>query len=336
MAARQHARARPSDAGQDLRAFLAAQEDLLAASAVAAGLGTIRTRSAPVRLAIEARRFVRLLSAIAGNASPRSTALAAAAEVRAGAFAASSLEQRTRVVGLWRRVLPSVLEGAGRGADAERIHDALDRMERGLTRAAKAWDPHRLDLVVVGASAGGLAALADLLAPLQAILPATVVVVMHVSERSPGLIPTLLERHTGLDMAWAVDGAALHLGHAFVAPPGHHLLVRAEALALVEGPPVRFVRPSVDLLFESAAETFGHRVAAVILSGTGADGADGIRAVRDHGGIAFVQEPAEAEFRGMPDAAIAQGGADRVLRAGAIGEALRAMVTGRHRNARRT
>jgi two-component system chemotaxis response regulator CheB len=325
---RQQAAALRPRGARELRAFLGAHEALLAASAVAAGLGGIRTRSAPVRLAAEARRFVRLLAACLGTASARSLSVLAAAEVRTGALAASSLEQRARVVGLWRRVLPPILEGEGRPSDAEHVRDALDRIERELGRAAARWDPQRIDLVVVGASAGGLAALTDLVAALESALPATILVVLHVGERSPGMIPTLLARHTGLDIAWAVDGAALHLGHAFVAPPGHHLLVRAEALALVEGPPVRYVRPSIDLLFRSASETFGHRVAAVVLSGTGADGAAGIRAVREHGGMTFAQDPASAEFRGMPDAAIATGEVTRVLRADELGEALRSAVTG--------
>jgi two-component system chemotaxis response regulator CheB len=225
-------------------------------------------------------------------------------------------------------VLPPILEGESRTSDAERVQDALERIELELGRAAAEWDPQRIDLVVVGASAGGLAALTDVVAALEAGLPATILVVLHVGERSPGMIPTLLARHSALDIAWAVDGAALHLGHAFVAPPGRHLLVRAEALALVEGPPVHYVRPSVDLLFASAAETFGQRVAAVVLSGTGSDGAAGIRAVREHGGITFAQSPAAAEFRGMPDAAIATGAVTRVTTAGRIGERLWRAVTG--------
>jgi two-component system chemotaxis response regulator CheB len=314
--------------GRELRAFLEAHEALLAASAVAAGLGAIRTRSAPVRLAAEAHRFVRLLAAYVGRMPSRSLHVLAAAEVRTGAFAASSLEQRTRVIDLWRRVVPPILAGERRPRDAEQVQRALDRMERELAHAAADWDPQRIDLVVVGASAGGLAALTDMVAPLEAALPTTVLVVLHVSERSPGLIPTLLARHSRLEIAWAVEGAALHLGHAFVAPPGRHLLVRADALALVEGPPIRYVRPSVDLLFASAAETFGRRVAAVVLSGTGSDGAAGIRAVRAHGGLTFAQDPTLAEFRGMPEAAIGTGEVDWVLKAEGLGEALRGAVTG--------
>jgi two-component system chemotaxis response regulator CheB len=331
MSARQAAVEQRGRAGRELRAFLEAHEALLAASAVAAGLGTIRTRSAPARLAAEARRFVRLLAAYVGRGPARPLAVLAAAEIRTGAFAASSLEQRTRVIDLWRRVLPPILEDESRPTDAQQVQEALDRIERELTRAAAEWDPQRIDLVVVGASAGGLAALTETVTALEAALPTTVLVVLHVSERSPGLLPTLLARHSRLDIAWAVEGAALHLGHAFVAPPGRHLLVRADALALVEGPPVRYVRPSVDLLFASAAETFGHRVAAVILSGTGTDGAAGIQAVSAHGGLTFAQEPTAAEFRGMPEAAIATGEVCRVMKAVRIGEALRDAVMGGRR-----
>jgi two-component system chemotaxis response regulator CheB len=317
--------------GPELRELLLAQEGLLAATAVAAGLGTIRTRSAPARLAAEARRFVRLLAA--ALESQRALTAAAHEEVRLGALAASSLEQRARVLALWRRVLPPVLEGEGRAAHARRLDEAFDRTERELTRAAGSWDRERVDVVVVGASAGGLAALGDLVSPLDAGLPATVLIVVHVSERSNSVIPTLLARQTRLDMAWAVEGAALQLGHAFVGPPGRHLLVRAEALTLTETPPIRFLRPSVDLLFASAAETYGRRVAGVILSGTGMDGAAGIRTIREHGGLTFAQDPATAEFGGMPEAAIATGDVEHVLAAERIGRALHAAVAGGRRTA---
>ncbi len=312
--------------GRKLEALVEAQEGLLVASAIAAGLGRIRKRSAPSRLAVEARRFARLLEAHLGSPDREALVALAQEELRTGAFAVSSPEQRAEVVDLWRRLLPPILAGAGRAADARRVERAFDRIERTVTHAAIAWDAQRIDIVVIGASAGGLQALTDLVGALDAALPATFLVVLHVSERSPGLIPMLLTRHTGLEVAWAVDGAALHLGHAFVAPPGRHLLVGAEALSLVQGPPVRFVRPSVDTLFSSAAQTFGHRVAAVVLSGTGADGAAGIRAVRAHGGVTFAQEPTAADFRGMPDSAIATGSVERVLRADRIGEALRLAV----------
>jgi two-component system chemotaxis response regulator CheB len=125
----------------------------------------------------------------------------------------------------------------------------------------------------------------------------------------------------------AVDGASLWLGYAYVAPPGRHLVVDRRAVHLVVGPPVHFAKPCVEGLFESAAEMFGQRLAWVVLSGTGADGATGARAVREQGGVTFAQRPEGAEYPGMPEAASATGAVDRVLSLGDLGAALRRLAT---------
>jgi two-component system, chemotaxis family, protein-glutamate methylesterase/glutaminase len=331
MPPRHHAEPRLSARGTALSALLQAQEALLAASAIAAGLGRLRPRSAPTRLASEARRFVRLLAAFVAPRSAGALSAATAAEIRLGAFAVSTPEEQRNVIALWARVVPPILAGSGSASDARAVEDALDGMEEAVALASAEWEPRRIDLVVVGASAGGLGALMEFLGSFDATIPATFLVVLHLSERAPGLVPSLLARHTGLEAAWAVDGAALHLGHAFVAPPGGHLVARADGLRVVGGPPVHFVRPSADSLFESAANAFGHHVASVILSGTGSDGADGTHEVKTHGGITFVQAPSAAEFRGMPDAAIETGDVLQVLRADRIGERLRhTILRGRH------
>ncbi|HET7826122.1 MAG TPA: chemotaxis protein CheB [Anaeromyxobacter sp.] len=331
MAPRHPPEERVAARGSALGALLHAQEALLAASAIAAGLGGLRTRSAPARLAGEARCFVRLLAAYVERPSRGALASATAAQVRAGAFAVSTQEEQRSIISLWGRVVAPILAGSGSASDARTVEDALGRMEAMVSDASAAWEPRRIDVVVVGASAGGLGALMELLGPFDAALPATLLVALHLSEHSHGLVPTLLSRHTGLDVAWAVDGAALHLGHAFVAPPGGHLVARADGLHVVAGPPVHYVRPSADALFESAAKTFGAHVASVILSGTGSDGADGTRVVKAHGGLTFVQAPSAAEFRGMPDAAIGTGDVRHVMRADRIGEELKATIArGRH------
>jgi two-component system, chemotaxis family, protein-glutamate methylesterase/glutaminase len=312
-------------------AFLRAQEQLLASSAISAGLGRIRARSAPSRLSGEARRFLRLLLLWLGGSSPHRIS-SVRNELRGGAFAASSPKEREQVFQLWRRVLPPLLAGAGHTAEARRVERALERMEGAVADEGAAVDRDRLDVVVVGASAGGLGALTTVVEGLDAWLPATLLVVLHVSANSPGLVPTLLARHSGLDIAWAVDGGAMHLGHAFVAPPGRHLVAGADAMHMLEGPPVHFVRPSADVLFESAAASFGAHVISLVLSGTGADGATGTRAIREHGGLTLAQAPATAEFSGMPAAAIATGAVDRVVASGRLGEFLhRAVVEGRTR-----
>jgi two-component system chemotaxis response regulator CheB len=307
-------------------AFLRAQEQLLASSAISAGLGRIRVRSAPSRLPGEARRFLRLLLRWLDDEGAQRSALVRS-ELRAGAFAASSSSEREQVFQLWGRVLPPLLAGAGHTGDARRVERALERMEAVVGTEAAAVDRDRLDVVVVGASAGGLGALTTMVEALDAWLPATLLVVLHVSEHSPGLVPALLSRHSGLDIAWAVDGGAMHLGHAFVAPPGRHLVAGADAMRMLEGPPVHFVRPSADVLFESAAASFGKHVVSLVLSGTGADGATGTRAIREHGGLTLAQSPATAEFSGMPMAAIATGAVDRIVGSGRLGEFVHLAVT---------
>ena len=124
-------------------------------------------------------------------------------------------------------------------------------------------------------------------------------------------------------------GERLAAGTVFVAPPGHHLVVDADGgLSLTDALRVQFVRPSADVLFASLAESWGRGAIAVVLTGTGRDGADGVRAVKRHGGTVIVQDEATAEFFGMPGAAIRTGTADRVLPLAAIAAALVELTAG--------
>jgi two-component system chemotaxis response regulator CheB len=316
-------RQRTRDGGEALRELLQAHEPLLAASAVAAGLGVLRPRSGPKRLAAEALGFLRL---VAPGMGPRSRTAAIREEVRRGCLAAASLEDVSRIVALWRKVLPTILPGTAPGTDAL-LAASIDSLERAIKEAVRTAERDRVDVVVVGASAGGLTALEALLDPLDASLPGTLLVVLHVSERSPGLIPAVLARASSLEIAWAVDGASLQLGHVFVAPPGHHLVCAPEGLRVLATPPVRFLRPSIDVLFQSAAFTFGRRVLSVVLSGTGTDGAAGTQAVRAHGGLTLAQSPRSAQFSGMPEATIATGAVDRILSVERLGSTVRTAVS---------
>jgi two-component system chemotaxis response regulator CheB len=168
--------------------------------------------------------------------------------------------------------------------------------------------------VGIAASAGGLRVLSFLLAALPADTEAAILVVQHVDPRRPSLLATILERATELAVRAARDGDTLEAGVVLVAEPNRHLLVdAARRVRLADGPPVNHVRPSADRLFESLAESHGARAAAVILTGTGRDGAAGAQVLRRAGGHVVVQEPSEAQFSGMPAAAIAAGPVDEVV-----------------------
>lgn len=188
------------------------------------------------------------------------------------------------------------------------------------------------DLIVVGASAGGVQALRAVVAALPADLAATVLVVLHVPAEGGSVLATVLGRDTDLDVAPATDGELLVPGTVRVAPPDRHLVVGDEGgvlrVHLAAGPRVNGHRPAVDPLFRSAARVAGPRVVGLVLSGSLDDGAAGLRRVRARGGVAVVQEPGDALHAGMPAAAVAVAGADHVLPAASIG-ALLAALTGR-------
>lgn len=316
-------------------ALLDAQHPLLAASAISAGLGQVRSRSSPERLTREALQFVRLVARALQHTRGSDFAAAVLAEVRAGAFACASAKEIERVIEIWRGALLASLSTLTRQDPGDQIADVLGRIRDRAVAESRRWDGERIDVVAIGASAGGLAGMSELLGRLDAWVPATLLLVLHVSPRGPSMVPAVLGRRAPIAVAAAVDGAALHLGQAFVAPPGHHLIVRDGVLRLADGPPVHFVKPSADVLFESAAEAFGPHLASVVLSGTGADGATGTRAVRDHGGMTFAEDPRTAEFGGMPEAAVVTGTVDLALPIHRLGEALRrVLILGRHAVAR--
>ncbi len=170
------------------------------------------------------------------------------------------------------------------------------------------------DVVAVAASAGGLRALDRLLGTLPADFPAAILVVQHLDPRHRSVMHEILGRHTPLRVVQAEEGQRLAPGTVAIAPPDHHLLVNGDAtLSLSRSELVHFVRPSADLLFDSAAASYRDRVVAVVLTGTGSDGSLGVKAVKKMGGTLIVQDPEDAEFSGMPLAALQAGGADFVL-----------------------
>lgn len=169
-------------------------------------------------------------------------------------------------------------------------------------------------VVALAASAGGLAALSSVLSALPRDFAAPLLVVLHVDPRHRSWLAEILERHVALGVGQVRGGERLEAGRIYVAPPNHHVLVGEDGLlGLSDVGRVQHVRPSADVLFASLAEAWGPGAIAVVLSGTGRDGADGVLAIKRHGGTVIVQSEASAEFPGMPDAAIRTGAVDRVL-----------------------
>jgi two-component system, chemotaxis family, protein-glutamate methylesterase/glutaminase len=182
--------------------------------------------------------------------------------------------------------------------------------------------PGGFEVVALAASAGGLNALTHVLAALPAGFPAALVVVQHLDPRHRSLMADILNRRTALPVKQALEGERLEAGVAYIAPPDRHLLVNSDrTLSLTQTELVHFVRPSADLLFESTAASFRERAIAVVLSGSGRDGAMGVTAIKKMGGTVIVQD-ASADFSGMPRAARATGVADFVLPLDEIAPAL--------------
>jgi two-component system chemotaxis response regulator CheB len=167
--------------------------------------------------------------------------------------------------------------------------------------------------VVVGASAGGVEALSNLVARLPPELPAPVLVVLHVLATGTSVLPSILARAGALLATSARNGERLQRGHIYVAPPDHHMLVDDGRILLTHGPRENGHRPAVDPLFRSAARTHGARVIAIVLSGTLDDGTAGLRLVQELGGTTVVQDPDDAMYDGMPRSAIDHGVADYVV-----------------------
>ncbi|MFC0438310.1 chemotaxis protein CheB [Kutzneria buriramensis] len=160
--------------------------------------------------------------------------------------------------------------------------------------------PQHRDVVVVGASAGGVEALRELLSALPADLPAAVLVVLHMPTGGTSALPAILRRAGRLHVQPAANGASLRHGHVYTAVPDHHLLVVGDVMALSRGLTENGHRPAVDVLFRSAAHTVGPRAIGVVLSGSLDDGAAGLMSIAAHGGAAVVQEPVDAICAGMP------------------------------------
>jgi two-component system chemotaxis response regulator CheB len=162
-------------------------------------------------------------------------------------------------------------------------------------------------LVCIGGSAGAVEPLREIVRPLPRDFPLPIVVVIHVPRTMRGGLAELVAAAARLPAVEASDHMPLERGRIFIAPPDYHLLIEPPGrLALSTEEPVRYCRPSIDVLFESAAIAFAERVTAVLLSGANDDGAEGLRAVQARGGRTIVQAPETAVVPAMPLAALAQ------------------------------
>lgn len=170
------------------------------------------------------------------------------------------------------------------------------------------------DIIVVGASAGGVEALRGIVAGLPADLPASVFCVIHVAPSGPHLLPAILTAAGRLPAKYAEDKEEIVSGRIYVAPPDHHMLVRWGVMGVNRGPRENWHRPAVDPLFRSAAVAYGPRVIGVILTGNLDDGTRGLSAVKRCGGLAVVQDPNEALYPSMPASALHSTQVDHVTR----------------------
>ena len=170
----------------------------------------------------------------------------------------------------------------------------------------------RVDAIAIGTSAGGIEALAALLPALPAGTRASVFVVIHLPRDARSLLVEIFQPRCALPVREAIDKEPVEPGTIYVAPPDYHLLIDAgPALALSIDAPVHHSRPSIDVLFESAADIYRARLLGIVLTGGNEDGAAGLAAIRGAGGLALVQDPQEAQVRAMPEAALARvAGAD--------------------------
>lgn len=170
---------------------------------------------------------------------------------------------------------------------------------RGLTRAP-------LEALVIGASAGGVEALLLLLEDLPANYRLPVICLLHVPDRNDSLLADLFARRLRLPTKEAEDKEYLRGGVVYVAPAGYHLSIETDhSFSLSREEPRHFSRPSIDILFESAADAYGERLAAALLTGANEDGAAGLLAIQQAGGLTLVQEPTDALVPTMPEAALA-------------------------------
>jgi two-component system chemotaxis response regulator CheB len=169
------------------------------------------------------------------------------------------------------------------------------------------------NIVVIGASAGGVYALKELVRVLPADLSASIFVVQHVSPYAPSLLPQILNHVGKIKAIHPADGQLIEAGCIYIAPPDHHLLIEGDKILVKKGPKENRFRPSIDALFRSAAYSYGSRVIGVVLTGLLNDGTSGMWTVKRLGGVSIVQQPEDAEFASMPESVLEYVDVDHVV-----------------------
>ena len=185
--------------------------------------------------------------------------------------------------------------------------------------------PRRYRIVLIGTSYGGVEALQAVLPGLPPEFPAPVVVVQHRSRDVDSGLCEFLRQHSRLPVVEPNDKAAVEAGRVYLAPPDYHLLVEDGRFALSVDAPVTYARPSIDVLFESAADVYRAEAIGVILTGANRDGARGLARIKQSGGLCVVQDPREAESPSMPAAAVAATEVDHVLPLAGVAPLLNAL-----------
>lgn len=183
------------------------------------------------------------------------------------------------------------------------------------------------DLIVVGCSAGGVETLPRMLGPLPKDLPATVVITQHMARSDNPMLVDILSRSSLLPVSWVEQGEKLQRSRVYVCPPDTHLLFTGDHLRLSSGPRENHARPSIDKMFRSAAAEHGSRTIGVLLTGMLDDGVAGLRDIKSAGGLAVVQDPADAAYPELPSRALLAVEVDRVLPVSAIPTTLAALCT---------
>lgn len=183
------------------------------------------------------------------------------------------------------------------------------------------------DIIVIGASAGGVEALKQLVSFLPSDLPAAVFAVLHITPWADSMLPSILNHNGHLRAVHPVSPQPIEPGTIYIAPPDQHLILEKDSVQLWHGPKENLHRPAINPLFRSAAVYFKERVAGVILSGTRDDGSAGLWWVKEFGGVAVVQDPKEAQFPDMPRSAIEHVAVDYILNVAGIGALLAKLAT---------
>lgn len=170
------------------------------------------------------------------------------------------------------------------------------------------------DIVVIGTSAGGLSALATILTNLEDHLDFPIVIVQHMSADSGDSVLNLLKKYSTLELTEPIDKERVLGNHIYLAPPDYHLMIeRDHTFTLTLDPKINYCRPSVDVLFETAAEAYLEKTLGIVLTGANRDGTEGALAIKKFSGVVIAQDPEEAKVNVMPQCVIDSGSADYIL-----------------------